>query len=203
MLGCGCGVCEQALEWNLSRFRCLGTARTITIQAGLGDGTQQHRTLRFYPRLAGSSTMEEEGQDGGVVVGRGMSVERRQELREGVESVEGCRMLTLAQVLERHVPQDRDVALLKVDVEGAELAVLRGLPPQGWRRVRQVVVEVHARGADPDGPGRAPREEVEALLRTDAGFDQVAWVQEDWAVAAGVDTWLVFATRTTIPPPPP
>jgi hypothetical protein len=30
-----------------------------------------------------------------------------------------------------------------VDVERAELAVLRGIRPEHWRRIRQVVMEVH------------------------------------------------------------
>ncbi len=34
--------------------------------------------------------------------------------------------------------------LLKVDVEGAELDVLRGVDPQDWARIRQVVVEVRS-----------------------------------------------------------
>ena len=54
------------------------------------------------------------------------------------------------------------VDLLKVDVEGEELNVLRGLDDEAWTRVRQVVLEVH----DVDGRVAA----VEALLAS-RGFE--------------------------------
>ncbi len=52
-----------------------------------------------------------------------------------------CRMQTMSQfVREREI--DR-VDLLKVDVEKAELDVLRGIEDEDWRKIRQVVIEVH------------------------------------------------------------
>ncbi|EOD32440.1 hypothetical protein EMIHUDRAFT_50076, partial [Emiliania huxleyi CCMP1516] len=47
------------------------------------------------------------------------------------------------------------VELLKLDVEGSEGGALRGVADEDWRRIRQVVVEVH---------GGSARGEVEALL---------------------------------------
>ena len=52
------------------------------------------------------------------------------------------RVSTLGDVLDEQ--GIAEVALLKVDVERAELAVLRGLRDEQWGRVRQVVAEVHA-----------------------------------------------------------
>lgn len=53
----------------------------------------------------------------------------------------------LAEVLGRTTPAGREVGLLKIDVEGAEMDVMRGLTDNDVRRCRQVVIEVH--GAQP------------------------------------------------------
>lgn len=56
------------------------------------------------------------------------------------ESVE-CSVKTLGQALEGH-PVDR-IDLLKIDVEKAEWQVLHGIDDELWRRINQVVMEVH------------------------------------------------------------
>lgn len=56
------------------------------------------------------------------------------------------------------------VDLLKVDVERAELAVLRGVDAADWPRIRQVSMEVH----DVDGQ----LERVLDLLRTQGRFEK-------------------------------
>lgn len=67
-------------------------------------------------------------------------------------------VVRLSQVLPQHPTR---IDLVKVDVEGAELEVLRGIDDQDWPRIAAVVVEVH------DVDGRL--EEVERLL-TRHGF---------------------------------
>jgi hypothetical protein len=52
-------------------------------------------------------------------------------------------VITLQQLLQEAVPENSMIDMLKVDVEGEELAVLQGLDTSGWQRVQQVVVEVH------------------------------------------------------------
>ena len=97
------------------------------------------------------------------------------------------------------------VALLKVDVEGAELEVLRGLSRSDWRRVDRLVAEVH------DCSGR--REALDELLRDQGGFQEgeVSWRRPRWHGASGdgaggggengerepppLDNWMVFAER--------
>lgn len=54
------------------------------------------------------------------------------------------------------------IDLLKIDVERAEMAVLRGVSDEHWQRIRQVVMEVH----DVDGS----LDIVLRLLKTRAGF---------------------------------
>lgn len=87
-------------------------------------------------------------------------------LRQGMREVT-CALRTVSDVItERHL--DR-IDLLKIDCEGAELAVLRGIRADHWPMVRQVVAEVH------DREGRL--QQVLGLLRG-AGLDQVVVERE-------------------------
>lgn len=49
---------------------------------------------------------------------------------------EECRMCTVSDLIESHALDCID--LLKVDVEGAELDVLRGIAPEHWGQIHQV-----------------------------------------------------------------
>ncbi|HJS23707.1 MAG TPA: amino acid adenylation domain-containing protein [Pyrinomonadaceae bacterium] len=52
-----------------------------------------------------------------------------------------CELRTLSEVIaEQRVEQ---IDLLKIDVEKSEFEVLQGLKPEDWRKIRQLVVEVH------------------------------------------------------------
>ena len=73
-----------------------------------------------------------------------------------------CEVRTVSEVIAEHaLPR---VDLLKVDVEGAELDVLRGVRDEDWPRVRQVVAEVH----DIDG-----RLDLIVSMLRDRGFTRV------------------------------
>ena len=77
-----------------------------------------------------------------------------------------------------------EVSLLKVDVEGGELGVLRGIrDAKDWRRIQQVVAEVH------DVEGRV--EVVCALLRGAGGFSRVEVEQP----IPGSSLYCVYASR--------
>ena len=65
----------------------------------------------------------------------------------GLEEVK-AQIETLDEALRREKIERVD--LLKIDVEGPELEVLRGLGPETWPRVMQVVLETH------DRDGRQP-----------------------------------------------
>jgi FkbM family methyltransferase len=52
------------------------------------------------------------------------------------------KVTTVSEILADHAP-DIEIGLLKVDVERAELDVLRGVADVDWPRVRAVVAEVH------------------------------------------------------------
>ena len=75
--------------------------------------------------------------------------------------------------------------MLKIDVEGDELAVLRGIEPQHWGRIEQVAMEVHAVGDR--------LQHVRDLLAAE-GFE--VYVDEDEELAPrGVDNHNVYALR--------
>ena len=54
-----------------------------------------------------------------------------------------CPLRTLSSVIDEHGLERID--LLKIDVEKSEAQVLRGIRPEHWDRIRQLVVEVHTR----------------------------------------------------------
>jgi hypothetical protein len=77
------------------------------------------------------------------------------------------------------------VDLVKIDVEGAEWEVLRGVDDADWGRLRRLVIEVH------DVDGRVER--VRELLES-KGF-RVAVEQDDWALLRLMDVHMVYARR--------
>ena len=77
------------------------------------------------------------------------------------------------------------IALLKIDVERAELDVLSGIEDADWPRVQRIVAEVH----DVDGRLRQCRQLLE-----DRGFSVVTH-QEDWLT--GTELHTVSAVRRT------
>ena len=101
-----------------------------------------------------------------------------------------CTLFRLSQLLDAciaHVPGFSGVALLKIDVERAELDVLRGIESrEQWARIQQVVAEVH----DIDGRLDA----IIALLSSPlAGFTHVQSAQP--ASLRGSNLHVVYATR--------
>lgn len=79
------------------------------------------------------------------------------------------------------------IDLLKVNVEGSELRVMRSLDREHWSRVAQVCVEVERSGAV------AP--EICSLLR-DVGFE--THEISDWSVSAAAEVSYVYAVRPGI-----
>lgn len=58
-------------------------------------------------------------------------------------SIHECRLGTLDDALKEHSLTPQSIDLLKVDVEGMELEVLKGIPDHWWPKIQQAVVEVH------------------------------------------------------------
>ncbi len=97
-----------------------------------------------------------------------------------------CPLVTAEKIL-AETGVDR-VALLKVDVEGAEFDVLRGFAKTTWPHVRQVVLEGH------DHEGRL--EAIAHLLVETAGFGVRVDVPEI-ARERGLDNFVLFAGRSS------
>jgi hypothetical protein len=63
---------------------------------------------------------------------------------------EMCPTATLSSVLDRHMRLDRGerIHLVKIDVEGGELMVLKGIEKRHWRLIDQIVLECHVSNVD-------------------------------------------------------
>lgn len=83
------------------------------------------------------------------------------------------------------------IDLLKIDVEGAEWEVLRGIDDEHWPRIRQIVIEVH----DVDGRVGKVRE-----LLASKGYDVVV-DRQDWALHVLLGIHTLFARRGAAPGP--
>ena len=99
-----------------------------------------------------------------------------------------ARLRTLSEVIREEAVERID--LLKVDVQRAELDVLRGIEEGDWGKIRQVVMEVHdAEGEESEGRTR----EIAALLEA-RGFRVV--VEQDETLR-GSDRYNLYAARET------
>ncbi|KAL1521240.1 hypothetical protein AB1Y20_020912 [Prymnesium parvum] len=110
-------------------------SRVLLHNAALGASAGVSQ-LSFYPRMPGNSTLHPAAKWEERVAFRS---ERWAEMYEE-EQVE-CKVLTLSDLLHQHGVVE--VALLKIDVEHHELAVLEGVAEDTWRHILQVVVETH------------------------------------------------------------
>ncbi|MEJ3741710.1 FkbM family methyltransferase [Actinomycetes bacterium KLBMP 9797] len=99
-----------------------------------------------------------------------------------VADVHPCHTRTLSTVL-RETGVDQ-VDLLKIDTEGSEIEVLRGVEEEDWAGIRQVVLEVH---------GRDDQRQVITSLLADRGFDVLVDRQEH--LLRGTDLTTVVARR--------
>ncbi|AUX42318.1 NRPS protein [Sorangium cellulosum] len=100
--------------------------------------------------------------------------------------VHNCLLRRLSDVIREEGVDHID--LLKVDVQRAEMHVLRGLTAGDWKIIDQVVMEVHAAEGQ-ESEGRL--EELEALLRQH-GFEVILEQDE---LLSGTDRYNVYASR--------
>jgi FkbM family methyltransferase len=122
---------------------------------GLSDAARE-ATFTFYPFSTGmSSFYGDRAEEQDVLLGI-----MRNQIKRGEKQIEEllprfdelseqrfasrnfvCTLATLSSVVEKHGIEQID--LVKIDVQKAELDVLRGIEDRHWPRIRQVVMEVH------------------------------------------------------------
>ncbi|WP_267898476.1 non-ribosomal peptide synthetase [Teichococcus wenyumeiae] len=147
---------HAVLARNFALHGIAGTAEAVGLAEHEGEAA-----LRYFPHL---SIMSGRGAEAGAVRDTVLAYERDRGAGAVAEDVLDYRLesellrarfTTLSAAMrERGVER---IDFLKIDVEDGEAEVLRGIAPQDWPRIHQVVVEVH------DAGGRA--EAVAALLR--------------------------------------
>jgi amino acid adenylation domain-containing protein/FkbM family methyltransferase len=190
---------REALRANA---RAYGRGRVKVFGYGLSE-REREAEFSYYPRYtmmsgqreyADSSSevevieryLENERASGSAEAGELLAHSR--ELLEGrfEERRERCRLRRLTEVMREEGVEWVD--LLKVDVQRAELDVLRGLEDEEWERIGQVVMEVHD-GAGTESEGRV--EAVRELLERE-GFEVAAEQDE---LLEGTDRWNLYGVR--------
>lgn len=130
----------EILERNV---RLHGFSGVHTYNVALGSQDHTERTLTYYPHMAANSTA--------IPAIKGPQ-------RTWMEQHWGRRLTDFAfEGAESRVAQIRTLSsiireqgiaaidLIKIDVEGDEIAVLEGIEEQHWPMIRQVAVEVHSK----------------------------------------------------------
>ncbi|HVF55935.1 MAG TPA: amino acid adenylation domain-containing protein [Pyrinomonadaceae bacterium] len=188
----------EALRINAARYG--GHVKLFPF--GLSDASKD-AAFAYYPNFSSRSGLKEFASAGDEedvtrrfllnkrddgVGGMGELAEAADGLLAGRFVVEDCvcALRRLSDVIRDEGVERID--LLKVDVQHAELEVLRGIANEHWAIIGQVVLEVH------DGAGHASEgrlTEVVGLLR-EQGFEVVA-EQERWL--KGTDRHNVYAVR--------
>ena len=168
---------------------------------GLAD-EEKHATFSYYPQqtvMSGASAYADAGyemelvrnsmqQRGTQSAGDAPNPQDVEELLRGsfVAQPQSCLLRRLSDVMREESVGRID--LLKIDVQRAELDVLRGIDEDDWTKIRQVAVEVH------DAPGQATEGRLReiSLLLERHGFS-VAVAQED--ALKGTDRHNLYAVR--------
>ncbi len=120
-----------------------GTPLRAAVAAEAGSGT-----MVYYPDAPGNSGLyaDREADDDitrTFLRNRGLDDSSIADVLDGLhvgETIEVA-ITTVSDILREH--GSPDIALLKIDVERAELDVLRGIREEDWPRIRSVVAEVH------------------------------------------------------------
>jgi FkbM family methyltransferase len=110
-------------------------------EIALGSTPHPAAPFTYYPAIPGNSTRypQRKGPAKAVLAGI-LSPRVAERLYKGVD------ITVPVERLSAFLRADRPVDLLKIDVEGGEADVLRGIDPGHWPLIRQVIIEVDADG---------------------------------------------------------
>ena len=181
--------------------RILGGAVKV-FDYGLSDREQEVEFTYYerYTMMSGRSEYADAASDRDVIKGY-LRQEQRQgaagaaELLEHSEELlagrfearpERCRLRRLTQVIREEAVEQID--LLKVDVQRAEMDVLRGVEEEEWGKIKQLVMEVH------DGKGEASEGRSEEMRRMLEGRGYRVVVEQD-ELLTGTDRHNLYAVQ--------
>ncbi|GAA1887099.1 FkbM family methyltransferase [Streptantibioticus ferralitis] len=142
----------QALRQNLE----LHQVGDVTVYPYAVGSEAREATFTYYPAMPGNSTLHpEEKALQKRLMGERLGEEAATDLFQATTIT--VKVDRLSRFLAEQHPGVTSIDLLKIDVEGAELEVLRGIDDADWAKVQNVLLEVN----NADGA----LAQVEALLR--------------------------------------
>ncbi len=148
---------------------------------GLSSENNSATLFTFYPNMAGNSTAKPQEKVEQQDVMSSVLTQEQMEYFFQSEQVRG-ELRTLSSVIDEL--DIKSIDLLKIDVEGEEHEVLKGIEEKDWGKIKQIVVEVH------DREGRL--EQIQKLLKTH-GFDMT--VEKNNLLPSTVNNCNLYAVR--------
>jgi FkbM family methyltransferase len=128
----------EILKNNVERYSDLGKVQTHNVAIGATPDTETE--IVMFPNMTGNSTMFPETKE-----------QQRKAISAVFSEVEleflytqirlSVRMITLSSLINEYAIDRID--FLKIDAEGNEISILKGLEPKHWGLIRQMAMEVH------------------------------------------------------------
>jgi FkbM family methyltransferase len=152
---------------------------------GLSSENNVAKVFTFYPQMAGNST----SKPGEKLVNINETPSDDTDTEDlfvdffkEVKQVK-CELRTLSSVMSELTINSID--LLKIDVEGEEYEVFKGIESQDWAKIKQIVAEIHDRDGKLD--------KIKQLL-TDHGFN-IKTQKMEFLPSKFVDVYNLYAVR--------
>ncbi|HKX31469.1 MAG TPA: amino acid adenylation domain-containing protein [Blastocatellia bacterium] len=187
----------EVLQINTQLY---GDGRVKLYQMGLGarEKRESYTYYRGYSMMSGESRYAAPAEDLEVIKNYLRNENGSEPIEDFLREAEAiltnrfeeeryeCQVRTLAEVIREEGVERID--LLKVDVQRAEIDVLRGIEEQDWARIDQIVMEVHDQ---PGGETEGHLGEIERMLQAN-GYQVV--IEQD-ELLSGTDRYNLYARR--------
>jgi FkbM family methyltransferase len=120
-----------------------------TYNIGLSDDNKES-VFHYYPDFTVISGFHANQERDAEIITSGIQCNNHHEIASVTQLINKrleklisykCQVKTLSKIIEQeHI---MEIDLLKLDVEGSELAILKGIAVKDWVKVKQIVMEVH------------------------------------------------------------